>query len=64
MKIKYVVYILLLAGIVGFIGYRIKENKGSNTETKDPKGTGKSINVTGIVAAPQTFDNNLSACST
>ena len=60
MKIKYVVYILLLAGIVGFVGYRIKENKGSNTETKDPKGTGKSINVTGIVAAPQTFDNNLS----
>ena len=60
MKIKYVVYILLLAGIVGFVGYRIKENKGSNTETKDPKGAGKSINVTGIVAAPQTFDNNLS----
>ena len=60
MKIKYVVYILLLAGIVGFVGYRIKENKGSNTETKDPKGTGKSINVTGIVAAPQIFDNNLS----
>ena len=60
MKIKHIVYALLTIAIIGFIGYRITENKSANTDSKDPKGRGKSINVTGIVAIPQTFDNNLS----
>ena len=60
MKIKYAVYFLLAIGIIGFIGYRITENKSTNADAKDPKGKGKSIKVTGIVATPQTFDNNLS----
>lgn len=60
MKIKHVVYALLAIAIIGFIGYRITENKSANTDSKDPKGKGKSIKVTGIIATPQTFDNNLS----
>lgn len=60
MKIKYLVYALLTVGIIGFIGYRITENKNKNADSKDKKGKSKSMNVTGIVAKPQTFDNNLS----
>ncbi len=60
MKIKYLVYALLTIGIIGFIGYRITENKNKNADSKDQKGKGKSISVNGIVAIPQTFDNNLS----
>ncbi|MDI5950917.1 efflux RND transporter periplasmic adaptor subunit [Flavobacterium yafengii] len=60
MKIKYLVYALLTIGIIGFIGYRITENKNKNADSKDQKGKGKSMNVNGIVATPQTFDNNLS----
>ncbi|MFV8360805.1 efflux RND transporter periplasmic adaptor subunit [Flavobacterium sp. LS1P3] len=60
MKIKYLVYALLTIGIIGFIGYRITENKNKNADSKDQKGKGKSISVNGIVATPQTFDNNLS----
>lgn len=60
MKIKYVVYALLAIGIIGFIGYRITENKSENADSKDPKGKGKLMSVNGIVATPQTFDNNLS----
>jgi membrane fusion protein (multidrug efflux system) len=60
MKIKYLVYALLTIGIIGFIGYRITENKSENADSKDPKGKSKSMSVNGIVASPQTFDNNLS----
>ncbi|MDI6034242.1 efflux RND transporter periplasmic adaptor subunit [Flavobacterium sp. LB2P84] len=60
MKIKYLVYALLTIGIIGFIGYRITENKNKNADSKDQKGKGKSMSVNGIVATPQTFDNNLS----
>ncbi|MDI5888622.1 efflux RND transporter periplasmic adaptor subunit [Flavobacterium yafengii] len=60
MKIKHLVYALLTIGIIGFIGYRITENKNKNADSKDQKGKGKSMSVNGIVAIPQTFDNNLS----
>ena len=60
MKIKYLVYALLTIGIIGFIGYRITENKNKNGDSKDPKGKSKSISVNGIVVEYQTFDNNLS----
>ncbi|MCF6141113.1 efflux RND transporter periplasmic adaptor subunit [Flavobacterium sp. K77] len=60
MKIKYLSYTLLAAGIIGFIGYRIMENKSENGDGKDPKGKGKKMNVSGIVIKAQTFDNNLS----
>jgi len=60
MKIKYLVYAFLTIGIIGFIGYRITENKSGEGDAKDSKGKGKSMNVNGIVATPATFDNNLS----
>lgn len=60
MKIKYLVYAMLSIGIIGFIGYRINENKSKSGDSKDQSGISKSINVSGIVVALQTFDNNLS----
>ncbi|RTY88603.1 efflux RND transporter periplasmic adaptor subunit [Flavobacterium sp. RSP15] len=60
MKIKYLVYALLTIGIIGFIGYRIKENKSKSGDSKDQSGNIKSMNVSGIIVEPQTFDNNLS----
>ena len=59
MKIKYLVYTLLLVGIGGFIAYRISSNSAKNEDSKD-KGMNKTMNVSGIVVEPQTFDNNLS----
>lgn len=59
MKIKYLVYALLTIGIIGFIGYRITENKSESGDSKDPKGKGKSMNVNGIIVEYQSFDNNL-----
>jgi membrane fusion protein (multidrug efflux system) len=60
MKIKYLVYTLLLVGIGGFIAYRISTNISKNDDSKDKNGKDKTMNVSGIIAKPQTFDNNLS----
>lgn len=59
MKIKYLIYTLLLVGIGGFIAYRISSNSAKNEDSKD-RGMNKTMNVSGIVVEPQTFDNNLS----
>jgi membrane fusion protein (multidrug efflux system) len=58
MKIKTLVYSLLLIGLVGLIGYRITKN----SDAKGPKDKGKEeqpITVSGTVVRLQTFDNNL-----
>ena len=58
MKIKTLVYTLLIIGLVGFIGYRITKNSGA----KGPKDKGKEeqpITVSATVVKLQTFDNNL-----
>ena len=58
MKIKTLVYTLLVIGLVGLIGYRITKNSGAN----GPKDKGKEeqpITVSGTVVKLQTFDNNL-----
>lgn len=58
MKIKTLVYSLLLIGLVGLIGYRITKN----SDTKGPKDKEKDkqpITVSGTVVHLQTFDNNL-----
>jgi membrane fusion protein (multidrug efflux system) len=58
MKIKTLVYALLVIGLVGLIGYRISKNSGAN----GPKDKGKDeqpITVSGTVVKLQTFDNNL-----
>jgi len=60
MKIKYIVYALLLLGFFGFIGYRITSNSAKNNDSKDKDKKDKPITVTGIVVHSQTFDNNLS----
>ena len=59
MKIKTLVYSLLIIGLVGLIGYRITKN----SDSKGPKDKGKEeqpITVNGSVIRLQTFDNNLS----
>ena len=60
MKIKYLVYALLIIGFGTFITYRIIENKSEKGDSKDKGGKNKTMNVSGIIARPQTFDNNLS----
>jgi membrane fusion protein (multidrug efflux system) len=60
MKIKYIVYSLLIVGIGSFIAYRIVENKSENGDSKDKGGKNKPMHVSGIVVQPQTFENNLS----
>lgn len=59
MKIKYLVYTLLIVGIGSFIAYRINSNSAKNEQSQD-KGKDKPLLLTGIVVKPQTFDNNLS----
>jgi len=60
MKLKNIIYTLLILGSVAFIIYRIVENKsgGSGSKGKDDKN--KSMTVNGIVLKSQTFDNTLS----
>jgi membrane fusion protein (multidrug efflux system) len=58
MKIKTLVYSLLLIGLVGLIGYRIAKNsdaKGPKDKEKDKQ----PITVSGTIVHLQTFDNNL-----
>lgn len=58
MKIKYVVYALLIVGIGALIFSRINKNAAPKEDPKAAKN--KVMNVSGIVVQPQTFDNNLS----
>ena len=62
MKIKHIIYALLILGIGAFIIYRISENKSEQNDAKE-KGGGKSkmpSTVSGIVLKPQVFADNLS----
>jgi len=60
MKLKHIVYTILIAGFVAFIAYRVTSNKNKNEDSKDKGGKNKTMILTGIVVQPQTFDNNLS----
>jgi len=59
MKIKYIVYTLIIVGIGALIFYRISDNKKS--EEKNSKGPGgkSALKVSGIVLKPQVFLDNL-----
>lgn len=57
MKVKYIVYTLLIIGIGALVFYRISANKENK---KDEKGKKMPQPVTGIVVSPQNFENNLS----
>lgn len=60
MKIKYLVYLLLIAGVGALIFYRISENKGDKDKAGGDKGKKPAMNVSGVVVHPQPFENNLS----
>ncbi|MDR7210187.1 efflux RND transporter periplasmic adaptor subunit [Flavobacterium piscis] len=59
MKVKNLIYALLIIGIVGFIAYRISSNKAKNDESKKFGDKGTPTSVEGIVIKTATFDNNL-----
>jgi len=60
MKIKHIVYTLLILGFGSFIGYRIIQNKNKDADSTDKSGKNKTTQVAGIVVKPQTFNNNIS----
>lgn len=60
MKLKNIIYTLLIIGFVAFITYRFVENKSGDSGPKGKDGKNKSMTVNGIVVKSQTFDNNLS----
>jgi len=60
MKLKHIVYTILIVGFGAFIAYRIASNKNKNDDSKDKGGKNKTMTVSGIVVQTQTFDNNLS----
>lgn len=60
MKIKYIVYAILIIGIGAFITYRITENKSEKNDAKEKDGKKKPTGVTGMVLNPQIFADNLS----
>lgn len=60
MKLKNLIYALLILLIGGFIAYRIVSNKNKNEESKKFGDKGSATTVTGIIVKTSTFDNNLS----
>ena len=60
MKLKNIIYTLLILGFVAFITYRIVENKSGDAGPRGKDQKNKSITVNGIVVKAQTFDNTLS----
>jgi len=60
MKLKHIVYTILIVGFGAFIAYRINSNKSKNEKGKDKLGKNKSMSVNGIVVKTENFDNNLS----
>jgi hypothetical protein len=59
MKVKYIVYTILVLGIGALIYYRISSNK---EQKKEPGGGGpkQPMAVSGMVVAPEEFSNVLS----
>lgn len=60
MKIKNLVYILLIIGFGSFVTYRIMENKKDSEKSKDKSDKKSPITVNGVIVKTSTFDNNLS----
>lgn len=59
MKVKYIVYTLLIAGMGAFVWYRISENQKAEGPKKEG-GNKRPASVTGIVLTPTTFSDKLS----
>ncbi|MFA9188343.1 efflux RND transporter periplasmic adaptor subunit [Flavobacterium sp. FBOR7N2.3] len=60
MKIKNLVYVLLIIGFGAFVTYRIMENKNNSEKSKGTSDKKNPIVVNAIVIKPQIFENNLS----
>ena len=60
MKLKHIVFTLLIILFGAFITYRIVSNKNKNGDSKGKDGKNKVMTLSGIVVQTQTFDNNLS----
>ncbi|MBS7253951.1 efflux RND transporter periplasmic adaptor subunit [Flavobacterium branchiicola] len=60
MKLKNLIYALIIIVLGGFITYRIVSNKSKNEESKKFGDKDTPTTVTGIVVKTATFDNNLS----
>lgn len=60
MKIKYIVYTLLILGFGSFIAYRITENKSQDEKGKGGPQKSASLQVNGIVISEKDFSNNIS----
>lgn len=66
MKIKYIIYAILILGFGALVAYRIKQNKGETAggPGAGPGGAGKgampAMRVSGVVVEPQNFANSLS----
>jgi membrane fusion protein (multidrug efflux system) len=59
MKIKYIVYIILILGVGGLIVYRILDNAEAN-KSGIPVGMVSTVKVPGMILKPQEFNDNLS----
>jgi membrane fusion protein (multidrug efflux system) len=60
MKVKNLIYALIIIILGGFIAYRVISNKKKNDESKKFGDKDRPTAVTGIVVKTSTFDNNLS----
>lgn len=60
MKIKNIIYALLILAFIGFIGYRITSNSSKKNDFKDKGNKDQPIAVSGIIVKSTSFDNNLS----
>ena len=60
MKIKHLVYALIIVGIGALIFYRISDNKKSEEKNSKGPGAKTALSVSGIVLKPQVFLDNLS----
>ncbi|TDW51561.1 membrane fusion protein (multidrug efflux system) [Flavobacterium sp. 270] len=60
MKVKNLIYALLIIAVGGFIAYRVVSNKSKNDDSKKSGDKDAPTTVTGIVVKTSTFDNNLS----
>ena len=60
MKLKHLIYALIIIVLGGFITYRIISNKGKNYESKKSGDKDKLKTVTGLLVKTSTFDKNLS----
>ena len=55
MKLKNIIYALLIIAIGGFIAYRVVSNKSKNEESKKFGDKDAPTNVTGIIVKTATF---------